>query len=1001
MTKSGKIYRVRNSFHEVEGEYSERQLLSRIKMGKYTGNEEVSTEPFHSWRKLSADPSFFDAFLNRILGNADVSSAQEEEKTRAAPQEKHSLVEKGTKQEGAKTEHILEKELSPEVKAGDEEEGLKAGVTIHKSDIDKLFENSKSRTLGKDEPSQAPQSLHFKEESNPNISLSQPLDHSPPPNKGMIRELQRPERRRTVLLGLVLVGLLAILFHSGKEEGSTENSTASLKGEPSAPVSPETRKEILDALIEEATSFYLSDTPVFYQGAKELMSEALHYEEKNVRVLGILTLANANLIESKKNATEEIVKETARAIELGREVEPHNSNFYRAEAKMFLYQGHSDQAKEKLSAATEADPTDPENSLLLAEIQIKEKDFGSAQASLKETLRLSKNSVRAHHLNAFVAFQSGQLELAKNEAGETARLNPLHADSYCLVGDILSSNDQLKEAKVFYELATKLAQFGTPSVISRAHFRLGNLKEIWGDKEAANKHYILSKHYSPQPSKEVEEKVASLSFSEKEVQEAIFETQYDRTYYQDRAKELLRENRHAEALRFYQAVRLIYPNDSMAMVRVGETMERLATSYEDFRRIMLLYQRAIDREPGNPKPYVKLALLETEQYNFTAALKLLTRALAITKEDADVYIALGKHFYKRQDYIRARDYLSKAANINPTDAEIYYYYGLLTRLYKKDYLKEATHLFFQSYTLDPQNYDALVEWLKLKVQNYEKNFAIKFVRNLIEKDAQNAHLHWAFGEIYAENREYRKAIMYYHKALDFDNRLSKVRMSLARALVAIGERESAGDEFRLASRLDRRNGEGFYEAAQLLLEMKRFEPAREMVKQLVETTPQYPGAHRLFSRVYQAQGKKDLAIEEMQKEVDNNPLNYKFTLEFAELYMGYEKYDKAISELEKVTSLPSEVKAPEFKLERIRAYLLLARSLRAQSKSDSAEGAIKTALSIDPNDPELHREMGYIYHSLQRDREATEAFKYYLSRNPAATDALTIKSLIQRMGTED
>ena len=88
----------------------------------------------------------------------------------------------------------------------------------------------------------------------------------------------------------------------------------------------------------------------------------------------------------------------------------------------------------------------------------------------------------------------------------------------------------------------------------------------------------------------------------------------------------------------------------------------------------------------------------------------------------------------------------------------------------------------------------------------------------------------------------------------------------------------------------------------------------------------------------------------------NNPENYKFTVELAELYMEYEMYDKAIKELKKVTNLPPVSKAPEFYHDKIRAFLLLSRCFRAQNKADSAEAAIKLAIDLDQNDPELHRD---------------------------------------------
>ena len=58
-------------------------------------------------------------------------------------------------------------------------------------------------------------------------------------------------------------------------------------------------------------------------------------------------------------------------------------------------------------------------------------------------------------------------------------------------------------------------------------------------------------------------------------------------------------------------------------------------------------------------------------------------------------------------------------------------------------------------------------------------------------------------------------------------------------------------------------------------------------------------------------------------------------------------------------------------------------------------------MDLDANDPELHRELGYVYYALQRDKEGVKAFNFYLSRNPAATDAETIRGLIQKMMIEE
>ena len=152
--------------------------------------------------------------------------------------------------------------------------------------------------------------------------------------------------------------------------------------------------------------------------------------------------------------------------------------------------------------------------------------------------------------------------------------------------------------------------------------------------------------------------------------------------------------------------------------------------------------------------------------------------------------------------------------------------------------------------------------------------------------------------------------------------------------------------------------------------------------------------------IYETQGKKDAAIDMLEQEVASNPENYKFVLELAQLYMKYEMYDKAIVQLVKVTNLPPLSKVPQNVYEKIRGYLLLSRCYRILNKFESAEEAINLALQIDPADPELHLERGYVYYALQRDKESVESFEYYLKRQPAAANAEAIKGLINRMRIE-
>jgi tetratricopeptide (TPR) repeat protein len=1013
------LYHIRNEFHDHEGAFTKEEILRSIKRGKFTGEEEVNVPPSLTWQKLASHPEFYDAFLRRLfekdyrqdaspsIGSIPASSKNSsihQEKTAAEKKPQTEVVAAAASTRAQPTIHLdesLQADRSAMLRAEEP-----AG-TIHPSDIDRLFSESE-RPAPKLSDEISPEGTA---ELPP---LDRPLDEIPvsPPAPGIAEVPHREgDRRRLVFWGGILTILLVMLFQMGGD--NTSSSSADLADGGSSIVkrqdlSPEARKALMEALSEEIQFFLWNDGPLFYDGAVEVAKEALIYEPDSPRFLGLLAVALARRLPSAKNP-QDLKDQIGKTISAGRQFDPHLSLFYRAESLVALYEERLPDAKKLSQAALDADPEDSGNLLLAADIAYVLGDHNAVRALAEETLAIEPNNVRPRFLLGMIALEKKDLNKAWSEAVEAIRWNRLYANGFFLLGEVQTQKNALKEAKIAYEQATRFGRFGDPKILAKAHLRLSSLYELAGNKEEANKNLRLVYYYAKDVAPELKEKFTKLDVNSENLK-ALFESwQFEKAFFKEQGDELVRQKSYPEAMRFYQAARLLAPNDANSLVRVGEVAERVVTSYTEVQKVMLIYERAISRDPQNPRGYLKLALLETEQYNFDRALHLLESALSLAPESSEINLALGKHFYKRQDYSRAREYFIKAQALDSTDSEAEFYTALLTRLYNKDEIREPLRRFYRAYTLDPQNYSAMAEWLKLKVLNYEKTFAVKFLKNLLESDAKNGELQWVFGEVYASNNEPRRAIAYYHKALDADPNSSKFRMSLAKAHYAVSDFEAAVDEFRKASELDQRNLEGHFEAAKILFDLRKYSMSERELKEILERSPNYPGVHRYLSKIYQVAKIKDIstnqqrdkAIEYMKKEVENNPQNAKFTLELAMLYMEYERWDSAIGELTKIANLPSETKAPEYKRDRMRALQLMSMSFRAQGKAENAEGAIRLALSLEPNEPELHRELGYVYHSLQRHREAAKAFEYYLNRSPAAGDAPAIKDLIKKTVSDE
>lgn len=1018
MDSKSLTFQVRNRRKEILGTYTVRELVKRIQAGRYTGEEEISPPPHDRWQKISSHPEFYDAFIRRLLGTPSGAPAPEgASSVDSEPRSRSAKRREGTKSRNQKPDPGRTRQLN-----GDPKE---YGATVHQSVIDELFADAGAHpnapaeeplyesppAVGHTDLIQIEADLARAQEPPPGVELTARIEAPQEPilEVPVAVPAPAPKRKshRPLLYGMVALLLLVLLFRmGGTSRDRPREETASKASVRQFLQSSLPKDEQVTSLLEEGNLLRTADTPPHYRGAVEAFREAQALDGSNPKVLGRLADAMARLLGTGL-ATENLAQDIAAVIRQGRAVDPHYNDFYRVEGLVSLTLGKLDEARDGMGNAIETDPSNPENLLGLGEVLYARGELAEARKYLSDGVKYAPQEVRGHYLLARVAADLGEGQAAKAAALEAIKLNPFHAPSYLILGDVaaLTSPD---EAKSLYETAGRLARFGERADAARAYFKLGRLLDSSGDPTTAKEKLRLAYYYDPKVDDSITSLLRGTDTSRSTLKALAEQEEYDPNYFREQGDEFLRQNKPNESVRFLLAAYLLTPRDAKALIRLGESMDKVADSYNDYKRVMNVYQRAIDRDSSDARGLIRLALLETEQYNLDRALTLLQAAERISGESFEVNVAFGKHYYRRKDYNESLSYFLKAAdpkkNGNPRDSETLYYAGLLRLMFKKDKTKDsgtdAVRFFNEAYTLNPENYDALVEWLKLRVLNFEKNFAIRFVRNLLQEDPGNANLYWALGEVYAANKEHRRAIQFYHRGLDLNNKSGKLRMALARSLEAIGDLPKATAEYRFASLLDRRNSDGFYRAADLLFQMRDYDAAEKVLKYLVSVTPNYPGAQRYLSKVYEETRRKDLALESMEREVKNNPENVKFILELAQLYMKYEMFQKAVDELKKISNLPSLAKAPEFVYDKIRGYLLLSRCYRALNKPESAEAAIALAVEIDEADPELQRELGYVYYALQRDKESVRAFEKYLKRKPAAQDAVTIQGLINKLRIE-
>lgn len=1020
--KTPPLFKVRKDRSGTERLLTEKEIIDSIAKRKYTGEEEISAPPYERWQKLSSYPTFYDGFLRRLFDQRYCPPITENPPQKPGPkaEPKQEIEKLPVRQKGGRGKTPPPQPPHPNGPLPNDENEEDHGKTkriatdraknaapqIDTLMLNDLFSDSHSP------PNPLESSISL--QGVPEESLGQPLDYeanvTEEESPQHIAAKRRANLKSRVLWSIFLVGTLVLLFEMGtkqtlKEHSETPPGQSDVQARSEAFLtSLADPKQRMESFILEGDALYAYDTHFFYQQALLLYESALSGSETNPKLLGKIAETSARLLTTIENDTGKIqgsVERIQRTIAKGRVTEPHASDFYRAEALIALSQNRLGEAQRSIQNALQTNPADPENRQIHGEILKASGNLKQSQEFFEAVLMQNPTHIRAQYHLALVSKERGDLDKAGQQAENVVKLAPLHVPSLFLLANIHVDKNRLGIALRTLEEVTRLSAFANHKLASQAYLQLAKIQDLAGQNPSSMKSYRLSYHYFPRLPETILKRFKPDELNSLDLQRLALESEYGKAHFTNLAENLAKADSTPLALFYFRAASLLDRKDGKILVRLGDLLQKTATSYAGIRAAMFAYQRAIEREPSLMEAYLALGALETDQYNFDHGYKLLSQAAALSPESAKPHLGLAKHWYRRQDCNEARKHILLANRMKPADSQIYYYGGLIRLCYKLEATREALDLFSKAYRLDPFHYEALVHWVRLLVIDGQRNFALKFIRNLQVKDQSNAHLLWALGEVFAANQEHRRAIDYFHRALDANNRAGGIRMALARSLTTIGDLENAADEFRMSSLLDSRNGDGFYNAFQLWLRLKKYNEAEEVIKLLIDVSPNYPGAHSGLASVYQGRGQKDLAIASMQHEVSNHPIHAKFRIQFAEMLLGFDKPDRAIEELTHITRLPSPKENVEYTYDKIRAYLLLSRCYRKLEKFSSAEGAIRVALEMDNKAPELNKELGYVLLGLQRDKEAAAQFQIYLERNPAAEDISTIKMILQQIAIEE
>jgi len=393
----------------------------------------------------------------------------------------------------------------------------------------------------------------------------------------------------------------------------------------------------------------------------------------------------------------------------------------------------------------------------------------------------------------------------------------------------------------------------------------------------------------------------------------------------------------------------------------------------------LVYQKALDMDPNNPRPYNMLGLMALQIGQAESAKDFLQAAVNLDSQHADYHYNLASAHHELSDYKEAIASYHRTIELQPDNDSAYYNLGLALKAGK--FFQEAVPYFEKAITLGMRCSDVFAELARTQIELAHYNDAEPMARAAFKLDPEN---------------------------------LIGLR-SLILALFALGQFDQARDYASLLITKNPDNAEDYLLLAKINADSSHYAEAMECTNRALSLDPYVADANKVLCSVYINTKRWDEALEIIDSILSKEPANVLFKVmkvsilerqgnfkrayelieplvvngkpvnpaavhEYAKLSKRFDKQQQAIKLLEELLTLEQ---MPVSSL--ITTLNQLGKAYDDQGLYDKAFSAIEKSNLLKPNqyDDQLHEK--YIsaiidYFSKERMQQLPAAT--YISKRP-------------------
>jgi tetratricopeptide (TPR) repeat protein len=209
------------------------------------------------------------------------------------------------------------------------------------------------------------------------------------------------------------------------------------------------------------------------------------------------------------------------------------------------------------------------------------------------------------------------------------------------------------------------------------------------------------------------------------------------------------------------------------------------------------FEESLKYNPKNSPAYFGLAEVFSEMDKEPEAIANYEKALANDKDLTEIYVPLGILYYQQGEIAKAEDLLTKALAISPNDAQTQYFLGLIR--YSQNRNQEALTAFNRSKTLDPTYAEAFYQAGETLVRLNKHQEAIEEYKKAATLKPNYFDALLGLGSAYFEIDSYPEAIAAYKQAERLRNDNIEVLVNLGDTYRQMKNYNDAEAKYNLAT----------------------------------------------------------------------------------------------------------------------------------------------------------------------------------------------------------